>query len=258
MNEITILLKELKMPGMARYWTSLEETRRSDTLSLRDGLMLLIQAERDNRLLRRNARLVKNARFRYGAIMEEVIPDSARGLDKSVLADMSTCTYIHKGLPVLITGPAGTGKSWLGSALGHKACTEGYKVAYFNILRLFEDIALARVSCTQDRLFNKLAQTDLLILDDFGIMALDGQQMLDFMRIMEDRHGRKSTVIISQLPVANWYDVLKKNTTAADALLDRIVHTAIRFELKGESMRRKKQVEPTETTKTKRNLKSNH
>ena len=140
------------------------------------------------------------------------------------------------------------GKSWLASALGHQACMNGYKVVYFNLYRLFEKIALARVSGTLHRFFSKLAQTDLLIIDDFGIKVLDGQQLLDFMEIIEDRHGQKSTIIVSQLAVSNWYDVLKKNTTAADAILDRIVHTAVRFDLKGESMRKKKSTKKSDVT----------
>ena len=116
----------------------------------------------------------------------------------------------------------------------------GYKVAYFNLYRLFEEIALARIASTLHRFFARIAQTDLLILDDFGMRVLDGQQLLDFMEIIEDRHGQKSTIIVSQLPVSEWYEILKNNTTAADAILDRIVHTAVRFELKGESMRKKK------------------
>ena len=100
---------------------------------------------------------------------------------------------------------------------------------------------MARVASTLHRFFTKLAQTDLLIIDDFGMKVLDGQQLLDFMEIIEDRHGRKATIIVSQLPVNDWYDVMKGNTTAADAILDRLVHTSVRFELKGDSMRRKKQ-----------------
>jgi DNA replication protein DnaC len=116
----------------------------------------------------------------------------------------------------------------------------GLKVAYFNLYRLFEEITLARVSSSLHRFFDRLAQTDLLILDDFGMKVLDSQQLLDFMEIIEDRHGKKATIIVSQLPVSDWYDILQKNTTAADAILDRLVHTAVRIELKGDSMRRKK------------------
>ncbi|MBM6883744.1 ATP-binding protein, partial [Bacteroides caecigallinarum] len=148
--------------------------------------------------------------------------------------------YVKNGVSILITGASGTGKSWLGTAFGHQACMNGYKVAYYNLYRLFEEISLARISSTLHRFFAKLAQTDLLILDDFGMKVLDGQQLLDFMEIIEDRHGQKATIIISQLPVANWYDVMKGNTTAADAILDRLVHTSVRFELQGSSLRQKR------------------
>ena len=145
-------------------------------------------------------------------------------MDKQKVLNLATCDYVKNGVSILITGAAGTGKSWLGTAFGHQACMNGYKVAYY----------------TLHRFFAKLAQTDLLILDDFGMKVLDGQQLLDFMEIIEDRHGQKATIIISQLPVANWYDVMKGNTTAADAILDRLVHTSVRFELQGSSLRQKR------------------
>ena len=233
MDEIANNLRSLKMPGMANFWTSLHETRQHDDLSLKDGLLMMIQAELDNRTMSRNAKLLKKAHFRYQASIDQVIFDSSRGVDKQKVLNLAS---------------AGTGKSWLASALGHQACMNGYKVVYFNLYRLFEEIALARVSGTLHRFFTKLAQTDLLIVDDFGIKVLDGQQLLDFMEIIEDRHGQKSTIIVSQLPVSNWYDVLKKNTTAADAILDRIVHTAVRFDLKGESMRKKKTTKKSDVT----------
>ena len=115
----------------------------------------------------------------------------------------------------------------------------GFKVRYYNVLKLFEQVTMARIEGTLTRFFGGMADTDLLIIDDFGIRSLDKQQMLDFLEMMEDRHARKSTIIASQLPVANWYDMMKSNTTAADAILDRIVHTAQRFELKGESLRKR-------------------
>ncbi len=239
MDEITNNLKKLRMPGMAHFWTAMQETHQTESLSIKDGLQLLIQAELDNRLQSRNARLVKNARFRYQAAIDEVIYDSTRGVDKQKVLNLATCDYVRNGISVLITGAAGTGKSWLGTALGHQACMNGLRVAYYNLYRLFEEITLARISSTVHRFFAKLAQTDLLILDDFAMKVLDGQQLLDFMEIIEDRHGRKATIIISQLPVANWYDVMNSNTTAADAILDRLVHTSVRFELEGVSMRKK-------------------
>ena len=148
MDEISNALRCLKMPGMAHYWTTMQETRQHDSLSLKDGLQLLIQAELDNRTTSRNTRLVKKARFRYQASIGEVIYDSKRGVDKQKVLNLATCDYVRKGVSVLITGAAGTGKSWLGTALGHQACMNGLKVAYYNVYRLFEEIALARITST--------------------------------------------------------------------------------------------------------------
>lgn len=238
MDEITSAIKNLRLPGMERCWQSLIETRRVDGMSLRDGLQLMLQAESEQRRESRNSRLLKAAGFRYQATIMETRFDASRGLDKNRVMELATCAYIKRGVPVIITGAAGTGKSWLATALGHQACLLGFKVRYYNVLKLFEQITMARMEGTIARFFNRIAETDLLIIDDFGIRSLDKQQMLDFLELMEDRHARKSTVIASQLPVANWYDMMKSNSTAADAILDRIVHTAQRFELKGESLRK--------------------
>ncbi|MFA5458794.1 MAG: IS21-like element helper ATPase IstB [Synergistaceae bacterium] len=239
MNEIANELKSLRMPGMAQCWLSLQETRKADSMSFSDGLQLLLQSEQDQRKENRNARLIKDARFRYQVYIEDLILDAARGVERDRIMRLATCEYIRKGVPVTITGASGTGKSWLGTALGYQACLSGYKVAYFNMQKLFEHITMARIESSLPKFFERMAQTDLLILDDFGMKVLDGQQLLDFMEIIEDRHARKSTIMISQLPIADWYDVMKKNTTAADAILDRIIHTAQRFELLGDTLRKK-------------------
>lgn len=239
MDEITTFTKELRLPGMENCWRSLIETRRVDGMSLRDGLQLLLSAESEQRKENRNARLLKTANFRYQATIVETQFDVSRGLDKNRVMELATCAYIKGGIPIIITGPAGTGKSWLATALGHQACMLGFKVRYYNIFKLFEQIAMARMEGTLTKFFNRIADTDLLIIDDFGVRSLDKQQMLDFLELMEDRHAMKSTIIVSQLPVANWYDMMKSNSTAADAILDRIVHTAQRFELKGSSLRKK-------------------
>lgn len=239
MDEITTFTKELRLPGMESCWRSLIETRRVDGMSLRDGLQLLLSAESEQRKENRNARLLKTANFRYQATIVETQFDVSRGLDKNRVMELATCAYIKGGIPIIITGPAGTGKSWLATALGHQACMLGFKVRYYNIFKLFEQIAVARMEGTLTKFFNRIADTDLLIIDDFGVRSLDKQQMLDFLELMEDRHAMKSTIVVSQLPVANWYDMMKSNSTAADAILDRIVHTAQRFELKGTSLRKK-------------------
>jgi DNA replication protein DnaC len=232
-------LKSLRMPGMAQCWLSLQETRQAGTLSLSDGLQLLLQAEKDQRKLNRNARLIKEAGFRYQTSLDELAFDSARGIEKNKVLQLASCEFIRQGAAILISGATGTGKSWLATALAYQACLSGFHVAYFNLQKLFEKIAIARIETALPKFFDHLAQTDLLVIDDFGMKVLEGQQLLDFLEVIEDRHARKSTIIISQLPIAEWYDILRANTTAADAILDRIVHTAVRFELVGMSMRKK-------------------
>lgn len=238
MDNISTSLRELHLPGMAAAWQNMAETRSADHLAAADLLRMLIQAETDSRRENRNNRLVKNARFRYTCSLEELDYDPSRGLDRSAVAPLACGDYIRQGLPVIITGAAGTGKSHLASALGHQACLMGLKTRYFGLQKLFEEITLQRVAGTLPRFFDKMSATDLMIIDDFGLRRLDPQQMLDFMELIEDRHGRRATVIVSQVPVANWYDLMAENTTAADAILDRLVHTAIRFDLKGESRRK--------------------
>ena len=136
------------------------------------------------------------------------------------------------------SGATGCGKSFLASALGHHACSQGYKVAYHNVQKLLIKTKMARIDGTIYKFFEQLSKTDLLIMDDFGLTHLEKQQQLDMMEIIEDRHGRKATIIASQLPVSNWYNIIGEETIA-DAILDRLVHTSHRVELKGESLRKK-------------------
>jgi DNA replication protein DnaC len=238
MEQIKASLTRLKLPGMSACLRTMEETRRIHELSFLDGLKLLIQAETDQREATRLERLMKNAAFRYNAAMEELTFNAARGIEQSQVIELATCNYVRKGEAILITGAAGCGKSFLATAFGTQACKLGYSVYYNNLQKLMARLKIARLEGNSMTLFDKLAKTDLLILDDFGLFALDAQQQLDFMEIIEDRHARKATIITSQLPVANWFDLFKEETLA-DAILDRIVHTSHRIELKGESLRKK-------------------
>lgn len=237
-NQIFQDLKGLHLSGMAECWLNLQETRKHQEIVLQDGLAMLIQAEHDQRAANRTARLIRNARFRYNASIEDIIFDPARGRDQGRIMQLATCEYIKQGASVLITGPAGVGKSHLASALGYQACLAGFRVRYFNMHKLLEGMQMARIESKAAKFFDRMADVDLLIIEDFGMKVLDGQQLLDFMELIEDRHARKSTVITSQLPVKSWYDVLAKNTTVADAVLDRLARTAHRLELKGDSMRK--------------------
>jgi len=238
MEEIKSQLTNLRLSGMAHQWQTLEETRRTGELSLADGMILLLQAEASQRQENRYRRLMKNAAFRYQASVEEINADPGRGIDKMLLSRLATGDYIRKGETVLITGASGCGKSFLASALGHQACRQGYTVDYNNMQKLLVKLKLARMDGSIIKFLDRLAKSDLIIIDDFGLTALQGQQQTDFLEIIEDRHAKRSTIIASQLPVGSWFDVIGE-AVIADAILDRIVHSAHRFELKGESLRKK-------------------
>jgi len=169
--------------------------------------------------------------------LEEVICSATRNLDKSLIEELSTGDYISKGAPILITGASGSGKSFLASALGHQACYLGKSVAYYNTQKLNAKLRLAKIDGTYTKLIERIAKTDLLILDDFGLKPLEGQELLDMMEIIEDRHGLKSTIIASQIPFAQWYDVMSE-ATIAEAILDRVIHTSFKIELKGPNLRK--------------------
>ena len=237
MMQIETQLSHLRLHGMGRTWQALTETRRQHELNLIEGLELLLQAEQQERSNNRFERLRKTAKFRYQASIEELKLDASRGIDKGLITTLATGDYLSKGESILITGATGCGKSFLASALGHQACAQGYKVAYHNVQKLLLRTKIARIEGTIFKFFESISKADLLILDDFGLTHLEQQQQMDLMEMIEDRHAKASTIIVSQLPVANWYDVIGEETIA-DAILDRLVHTSYRVELKGESLRK--------------------
>jgi DNA replication protein DnaC len=171
--------------------------------------------------------------------VEEIDFSSPRGLEQNQLLRLASCQFIEQKENILITGPTGVGKSYLASALGNQACMKGYKVLYYNSAKLFSQLKISRADGSYLKLINRLEKQDLLIMDDFGLQPLDEENRLMLLEVIEDRHGRRSTIVTSQLPVIKWHALFGEQTIA-DAVLDRIVHTAHRLELKGESMRKKK------------------
>lgn len=239
MEQIKSRLTGLKLSGMATCFKMLEETRKVNELSLYDGLYLLLQAEYDQRLENRYGRLLKNAAFRYQASMAEINTDPHRGIDQTKLTMLAMGQYIKNGECIIITGASGSGKSFLASAFGSQACKQGCTVLYFNMQKLLMRLKVARLEGSIIKLLDKIAKTELLILDDFGLTTFQGQAQLDLLEIIEDRHAKRATIIASQIPVAGWFELFDEESIA-DSVLDRIVHTSHRFELLGESQRRKK------------------
>jgi DNA replication protein DnaC len=230
-------IKRLKLLGMARaYQTSLENDRLLQ-LSADELINMLIEAEWDDRVNRNIERRLRNARFRYQSNIENIDFGADRNLDRNQIMRLAECGYIKKHENILITGSTGIGKSHLATALGHQACTLGFKVYYANMAKLFSKLKMGKADGSYIREISKIERQDLLILDDFGLLPIDNQNRSALMEIIEDRHAKASMIITSQLPVNAWHEVIGEKTIA-DAILDRIVHDAHRIELKGESMRK--------------------
>ena len=231
-------MQKLRLVGMKRAYESSFETRNQDTFTNDEFIAWLIESEDNQRNNSRTERLLKNARFHYQASIEEINYASERGIDRNSLTRLSDCSFIDRHENIIITGCTGTGKSYLATALGLQSCIKGYKVLYYNLGKLFHKLMIAKADGTYIKELAKIESHDLLILDDFGIQAIDQEKQMILMDLIEDRNQRKSTIFSSQIPVKNWYDLIQEKTIA-DAILDRIIHSAIRFELKGESMRKK-------------------
>lgn len=238
MNETTLTkMQHMKFYGMHGAFLTAIETGKTDDYTIDEFVAYITEAEWDDRQNRKIERGIKNARFRYKATVEDIIYDSSRNIDRTKLMRLFDCSFIAKGESLLITGSSGVGKSYIASALGYQACIEGYRVMYFNAVRLFAKLKMAKADGSYLKELARLERQHLLIFDDFGLQPLDNQNRMTLLEIIEDRHGRGSVIITSQLPVSGWYDIIGEKTVS-DAILDRLVHDAHRIELKGESLRK--------------------
>jgi len=231
-------LRTLKLTGMA---DGLEQQQSQpathDELGFEERLGLLVDREATYRHNNKITRLLKVARLKLQAYPEDIDYTHPRGLIKSQFASLLSNQWMEQHNNILLTGPTGCGKTYLACVLATSACRHGYSVRYFRTSRLLESLSIAHGDGRFTKLINQLAKIDLLILDDWGLEKLSLIQRNDLLEIMEDRHGNKSTMITSQLPITQWHKSIG-DATLADAILDRLLHNAHKLKLKGESMRK--------------------
>lgn len=231
------LLSTMRLNGFAR---ALREQLTSDAfagLSFDERVGMLIDREWADREARKLTRRLQHARLRERACIEDIDYKHARGLDKALVRRLATCEWVGKHNNVLVTGPTGVGKTYLLCALADKACRDGYSALYRRMPRLLHELAVARADGSYSKLLARVAKTDVLVVDDWGIAPLGDQERRDILEVLEDRHGATSTVVASQLPVDSWHKYVG-DPTVADAILDRLVHNAHNIKLQGDSMRK--------------------
>ena len=231
-------LAQLKLDGMLQAYQAVLSMAVQNQPSLNQFMARLAEAEIQSRATKRTELYLRQSKLRYNAILEQVHCNPERNLSKEKLIMIADCSFIERAENLLITGSTGCGKSYLACAFGRQACTLGYRTLYFGMNRLLEKISLSKLDGTYVKLLNQVQKAQLIIIDDFGLHPLDGVTRLALLQMLEDRYGIKSTIITSQLPVAKWYEYIGESTVA-DAIMDRLAVNAHRFELKGESLRKK-------------------
>jgi DNA replication protein DnaC len=236
-NQTIEKLKQMRLGAMAELHLQYVKNNQLNDNTPDEYLALLTDHEWENRQNLKISRLIKQAGFRQKADITEINFDATRNLDKNMFNRLATLDFIKRKENIIVTGASGVGKSYIAQAIGFQACIEGYKVRYSNTARLFTRLKISKVDGTYIKELQKLQKVNLLILDDFGLQAFDNNAREILMDIVEDRYNKQSTIISSQIPVSVWYDIIGEGTIA-DAVLDRIVNSSHRIDLKGESLRK--------------------
>ncbi len=237
-NQTIEKLKQMRLGAMADLHLQYVKNNQLNSTTPDEYLGILTDHEWENRQNQKIERLLKQAYFSQKASVVEIDFVANRNLDKNMFNRLATLDFMQRNENIIITGASGVGKSYIAQSLGHQACLDGFKVMYSNTARLFSKLKLARLDGTYMKELQKLQKTDLLILDDFGLQAFDSHARESLMDIIDDRYNKMSTIISSQIPVSVWYDIIGEGTIA-DAILDRIVNSSHRIDLKGESLRKR-------------------
>lgn len=243
-------LRSIRLHGMADAYAEQIDHPDVDSFTFDERLGLLVDREASDRENRRLTNRLRRARLRQSASIEDIEYSAARGFDKSLVRTLAHCNYLREHQNILIVGPTGTGKTYLACALAHKACLEGFTARYERLSNLLADLELAKADGRYPKIIRDLAKTDVLILDDWGLAPIADHVRPILLEILDDRHGNRSTIVTSQLPVENWHTAIGE-ATIADAILDRVVHNGHRIDLKGESMRKKRSTINKTTTEMK-------
>jgi len=236
-NQTIDKLRQMRLTAMAELHAAHLKDNRTDKSTPDQYLALLVDHQWEDRQNNKIQRLFKQAGFRQPANLADIDYAQNRNLDRNMFERLATLDFIARKENIIITGASGVGKSYLGQALGHQACMMQYRTLYANTARLLKKLKLSKVDGTYLKELNKLLKADLLILDDFGLQSFDNHAREALMDIIDDRHNKTSTILASQIPVSAWYDIIGEGTIA-DAILDRIVNSSHRIDLKGESLRK--------------------
>lgn len=236
-NQTIEKLKQMRLSAMADLHYQHVKNNQFSEVTADEYLALLTDHEWEDRQNKKINRLLAQAGFRQKATIAEVSYSQVRNLDKNMFERLSTLGFIKKKENIILTGASGVGKSYLAQAIGHQACLLGHKVYYTNTARLLAKLKLSKLDGTYLKQLTKIGKVNLLILDDFGLQAFDNYARETLMDIVDDRHSQMSTIVSSQIPVSAWYDIIGEGTIA-DAILDRLVNSSHRIDLKGESLRK--------------------